>query len=116
MCFEVFEEYLPPRRGDTQKRSVAITTDSLRLKWRRTWEDRPRDFSADGDDGEPVGRIYHMIGVGDIPPTWFWSCYGRHRGRIANANGRELSKDETARALEAAWFEAVERIDRRPKL
>ena len=87
------------------------TKPPMRLPWQRTWHDKPRDFTARAGN-EQVGRIHFAVGVGQIPDCWHWSCYGRYRGRFANTSGTAATKDEAARALEEAWFKAIEKIDR----
>ena len=84
--------------------------EPLRLQWKRTWPDKPRDFAAT-QDGRPIGRIY-FTHTPDAHPNWIWSCYGRVGELTVNASGRALSKDEAARAVEAVWFDGLESIER----
>lgn len=73
---------------------------ALKLHWRRTWPDKPRDFACD-HDGRYVGRIYHTQHP-EPSVRWFWSYLGGN-GRMPRS-GLCATKDEAARLVEAAHF------------
>jgi len=83
----------------------------LRLKWSRTWPDKPEDFvcHADGVDGE-VGRIYSDTQPGTLKKRWRWSTHGYIPDRKIwmSQGGYAETKDEAAQAVEAAYFRVVE--------
>lgn len=83
----------------------------LRYRWRRTWEDQPRDFVCIGDDGEPVGRIYYTVETVNNPAHWQWFLNGEYRGYHLNPSGREPGRLAAARAVEDAYEKAKARID-----
>ena len=84
----------------------------LKLKWRRTWVDVPRDFCADAPEAfGGVGRVHEKHG-GNGSRIWIWSCYAylRDSNVTMNGVGREETKDAACRALEAYWFDALARL------
>jgi hypothetical protein len=88
---------------------TACHQSRLRLEWRRTWPDAAQDFCASAN-GDTVGRIYRTISSSANTPAWIWACHGFHRGRGLTGSGRAWSKDEAARAVEAAVFAAIDRV------
>ncbi len=65
------------------------------VRWKRTWPDAKRDFSAhDADNDGYVGRIQ----IGHNSARWAWSCVG--------ANGSCESKEDAAAAVRAQWQHA----------
>jgi len=87
---------------------------SLRLKWSHTWPDKGADFSCRDHDGDSVGRIYKMTSSTMDNYRWFWAAHGRLPGssRSANAHGHAPTKLAAAEAVEAAWFDAIEAMER----
>lgn len=85
--------------------------EPLRLKWDRTWPDRPKDYSCKADDGQPVGRVYFVLGSTNSPEHWYWTCNGRYRGRLLSTSGEAKNQHEAARKVEAEWFAAIAQID-----
>ena len=71
-------------------------TEGIRFQWRRTWEDKPRDFVAELD-GKTVGRIYkHWTG------EWLWFLQWDHApGRSGNTETRQGAIDALAAAFAA---------------
>lgn len=82
----------------------------LRYRWRRTWEDHPRDFVCE-DEGGLVGRIYHNVGTTTQPAHWQWFLNGEYRGYQMSSGGREPGRLAAARAVEDAYEKAKARID-----
>ncbi|WP_173931412.1 hypothetical protein [Chelativorans sp. Marseille-P2723] len=82
-------------------------TKPLRLKWSRTWPDKSEDFvcHADGVDG-PVGRIYSSTKPGAVTKHWHWAVNGYLPDLNVHLSNRGVAdtKDEAARAVEAAYF------------
>ena len=86
---------------------------TLRLQWRKTWEDRSADFVGCLPDGKSVCRVYFSAGSQFRTAEWYWTCNGRYRGRAGSASGHADSKNEAARKAEQARFAMVERADRK---
>lgn len=86
--------------------------EPLRLTWSHTWPDKGPDFVGRTPDGELATRIYHVVATWNNPEHWFWTANGFYRSRGMTATGSAPDKNTAARMAEAAWFEAVERIDR----
>ena len=78
-----------------------------RLTWSRSFPDVPRDFTAHDGDAY-VGRIYRIDG-GPRSGQWFWVMGGQIHGLWRNLVGYASSKDDAVRAVEEAYFEALER-------
>lgn len=85
--------------------------EPLKLEWRRTWPDVPKDFKAFAPEaGGGVGRV-HQTHALDAAMLWAWYCSAfLDNGTIIGGNGFAPTKDAACRALEAHWFEALERI------
>ncbi|HHV69157.1 MAG TPA: hypothetical protein GXX48_16125 [Ochrobactrum intermedium] len=81
----------------------------LRLKWRKTWEDREDDFiaSAPNFPGN-VGRFHKHVGSSD--GGWNWSFQAMDlpvaRASLGETSGIETSAREAAKKIEDIWFGA----------
>ncbi len=93
-----------PERSDAPE-------ESLRYRWRRTWEDQPRDFVCETDDGELIGRIYFNVGTTTQPEHWQWFLNGEYEGRQLNSGGRAPGRMEAARAVEDEYERVIARLD-----
>jgi hypothetical protein len=77
-----------------------MTARKFKYEWRRTWEDKPYDFSV--SDGENCfGRVY----LHDTGPVqhWAWFMSDESRGEMNSVNGGCDTRDEACRAVEAAY-------------
>ncbi|WP_011579596.1 MULTISPECIES: hypothetical protein [Chelativorans] len=83
---------------------------SLRLVWRRTWDDRPQDFIcfAPGLD-ESVGRIYSTLKPGTLVKQWRWAANGYipDRRMWLSQGGFADTKMEAAKAVEEVYFRVM---------
>ncbi len=86
------------------------SVERLRYRWRRTWEDHPRDFVCLAGD-EVVGRIYYNVGSTSQKPHWQWFVNGEYKGAQLNSAGREPGRMDAARAVEDEYEKARARID-----
>lgn len=69
----------------------------LRLKWRRTWDDRENDFCGyDRNSGKRAGRIYLRSTGGFLNGQWSWFFGG--------STGTEPTAREAAKVIEDLWF------------
>ncbi|MCC6479986.1 MAG: hypothetical protein IT552_12350 [Sphingomonadaceae bacterium] len=75
----------------------------LRLKWKRTWNDKPRDFTPLNETGVEIGRVYYR-GTG-APGTHCWVWFG-HGGvtHVQFGQGEGETKMDACEALERAYF------------
>lgn len=94
--------------------SAAATSGALpkpRLKWRKTWPDRERDYIAivDGYPGGSVCRIYEDLAPRGAGIRWFWSmtAHSYSISRAGPCSGYEATAREAALAAEASWFRAI---------
>lgn len=83
----------------------------LKLRWKKTWPDRENDFVGHAPNFEAsVGRI-QLAEHGPQQNSWSWSltAAGEHvrREGIGALTGVEPSPREAARAVETAWFRAI---------
>lgn len=83
----------------------------LKLKWKKTWEERENDYVARSPVFEAsVGRI-QLVEHGPQNNGWSWSltAAGEHirREGIGALTGFEISPRVAARAVETAWFAAI---------
>lgn len=85
--------------------------NGLRYRWRRTWEDHPRDFVCETDDGELIGRIYFNVGSTSQPPHWQWFLNGEYKGFQLNSGGRVPARMDAARAIEDEYERVTARLD-----
>jgi hypothetical protein len=81
---------------------------ALRLVWRRTWENQPRDFSCDSPEADMpgiVGRVHETL-TPTGQPHWVWYCHGRVGGSVGPQpiSGTAATKDEAAHMVEERWF------------
>lgn len=89
-------------------------TEPLRLSWRRTRQDVPEDFSCSAPEADMmgiVGRI-HFEYSPRMEPRWSWFCHATIGGCLSCALpylGTAETKVDAARAVEAKWFEMLER-------
>jgi hypothetical protein len=83
----------------------------LKLKWERTWPDRPRDYVARLEDGQSVCRVYFSYGSAFRSDEWSWTCNGRYKGWNGSTSGYAATKNEAARLAEEAWFALIERYN-----
>ncbi len=79
----------------------------LRLKWRKTWEDREDDFVANAPNFPGnVGRFHKHIASSD--GGWSWSFQAMDlpvaRGSLGETSGIEPSAREAAKRIEDIWF------------
>jgi len=74
----------------------------LRLKWRRTWQDKEHDFTAETERGYST-RIYWRSTGSPETAGWFWASY--------TSSGTAPTAREAAKAVEDAYFA---RLARRP--
>jgi hypothetical protein len=77
----------------------------LRLRWDRTWPDKPEDFVCfDGDN--PVGRIYSEQVPGGLAKHWRWFLNGflPDRRVYLNQTGYAATKNDAAHEAEDAYF------------
>jgi hypothetical protein len=84
----------------------------LRLKWRKTWEDREDDFVAQAPSyNGSVGRIYFVPEHhGPKVESWYWAfqAFGDDISRnIGNLHGHADTARLAAQAVENAWFLAI---------
>lgn len=78
-----------------------MTARKFKYEWRRTWEDKPHDFSC-SDGNNSFGRVY-LHDTGPIKHwAWFMSDEERDGGPVS-ANGSCETKDDACRAVEAAY-------------
>jgi hypothetical protein len=83
----------------------------LKLKWKKTWEERENDFVASSPVFEAsVGRI-QLVEHGPQKNGWSWALTAAgeqiRREGIGALTGFEPSPREAARAVEIAWFAAI---------
>lgn len=83
-----------------------------RLKWRKTWPDSVNDRVADGPlPGYMIGRFYRHDTGGINKGRWSWfyqaDIPGLSRQGI-NLTGFADTPQEAAKAIEDAWFRAIE--------
>lgn len=69
-----------------------------KLVWRRTWEDKPKDFACSDEHGNRVGRIYFNNHPNSMA-RWFWSYYGTDDNSKPARSGLCETKDEAVRAI-----------------
>ncbi|MER9628918.1 hypothetical protein [Mesorhizobium sp. M0296] len=74
----------------------------LKLRWKRTWDDRPDDFSAFAEE-QGVGRIYKMAG-GPQGHRWYWTMNAMIGHTGFSHAGFEDTPREAAREVEEIWF------------
>lgn len=86
--------------------------ENLKLKWRKTWPDRPDDYVgfAEGD-GHPIGRIIKGAG-GNWANRNRWSWY--YQAFMPGLSGNKLPSggiEDTARSaaleIEKVWSAAI---------
>lgn len=85
---------------------------TLRLTWRRTWEDKAEDFVCHAPGVEDsVGRIYSDTKPGSVEKRWRWFLNGflPERNVWLSGRGFALTKMEAAEALEAAYFAVIDK-------
>jgi len=68
----------------------------LRLRWRRTWEDKDHDYTAETERGYST-RIYWRATGSPETAGWFWASY--------TSSGTAPTAREAAKAVEDAYFE-----------
>ena len=87
--------------------------EPLRLKWRRTWPDKPHDYVCEAPEahGGQVGRITGEDSVFLGAKRWRWNLYAHVPSRNAILSRMDFADDKNsaARALEAAWFAFIEK-------
>jgi len=88
---------------------VDPTEIKLRLKWRKTWEDRETDFVANAPNlPGNVGRFHKHIASSD--GGWRWSFQAMDlpvaRASLGETSGIEPSAREAAKKIEDIWFRA----------
>lgn len=76
------------------------------LRWRRTFENTPDDYTARAPDGPGYARVYRSVHVGHPSGPWFWAA----ATEVAAGSGFAPSAREAAQAAEAAWARAALRI------
>ncbi len=84
----------------------------LKLKWERTWPDRPHDYVARLEDGQSVCRVYFSHGSEFRREEWYWTCNGSYKGRGGSTAGYAGTKNKAAQQAEKAWFAMVAAVDR----
>jgi hypothetical protein len=81
----------------------------LRLRWRKTWDDKEKDFVADAPGYESCCRIYEALKPRGEGVEWFWSmtAHGYEISRAGKTSGYEETARRAARAAEEAWFASI---------
>ena len=79
------------------------------LKWRRTWPDKPDDFSCDAPDHLCVGRVYLKIEGDNV--LWRWFFHAGVADKAAADTGTTKEQSLAEREIAQRWRALFEKGD-----